>query len=228
MTNEIIIFGTGEIAELAFYYFMNDSKYKVVAFTADDEYIRTDKFLGLPLVSIDTLKNNYPPNKYKAHVALSYSRLNQTRKKKYEELKKLGYELVSYVCTKSFVWPDLTYGDNCFILENQTIQPTVTIGSNVMIWSGNHLGHACTIESHSYISSHVCISGHVKVGESCFLGVNSTIRDYVKLGNRVFVGMDSSIVRDAPDDSVVLGTPATVYNIDDRIAQKVRKRYFGI
>ena len=38
--NEIIIFGSAETAELAKYYFDNDSIYSVVAFTVDDSYAR--------------------------------------------------------------------------------------------------------------------------------------------------------------------------------------------
>ena len=98
--------------------------------------------------------------------------------------------------SKSIFWPDLTIGDNCFILENQTIQPTVNIGDNVMIWSGNHLGHGCSIGNHTYISSHVCISGHTKIGESNFWGVNSSTADFVTIGDRVFVAMGAVVVND--------------------------------
>src|SRR3546814_4532198 len=66
------------------------------------------------------------------HVALSYNRLNRLREDKYHSAKAAGYRLASYVCSRSVVWPDLSVGDNCFILENQTIQPTVKIGNNVM------------------------------------------------------------------------------------------------
>ena len=228
MNNKIIIFGTGEIAELAFYFFTNDSEYEVVAFAADREYIDNQNFQGLPLVSVDTLINVYPPSQYKAHVALSYSKLNQTRKEKYQQIKEMGYDLVSYVSSKSFTWPDLNIGDNCFILENQTIQPTVKIGNNVMIWSGNHLGHASTIKSHTYISSHVCISGHSVVGESCFLGVNSTIKDFTVLGDRVFVTMHSSVTKNASDDSVIVGPSSKVYESDSRIARALKKIYFDL
>lgn len=49
---KIIIFGTGEIAELAYYYFTNDSQYEVVAFVADDEYVNNSTFQNLPLVML--------------------------------------------------------------------------------------------------------------------------------------------------------------------------------
>ncbi|MCD4679460.1 MAG: acetyltransferase [Bacteroidales bacterium] len=228
MKKEILIFGTGEIADLADYYMTNDSDFKIVAFTADKEFIEADSYKGRPVVPFEEVVNKYPPEKYGMHVALSYSKLNLIRQQKYEQAKKLGYELVSYVCSKSVVWPDLSIGDNCLILENQTIQPTVKIGNNVMIWSGNHLGHGCNIKDHTYLSSHICISGHTIIGERCFIGVNSTFKDFINIGERVFVAMGADVTQDVPDDAVVLGSKTSIFKIEDNLAQKIRKNYFSL
>lgn len=228
MKKEIIIFGTGEIAELAHLYITKDSDYDIVAFTADQDLMEGKSFLGKPLVAFEEVLEKYPPSKYSMHVALSYSKLNQVRKKKYFEAKEKGYELVSYICSKSVIWDDVLIGDNCFILENQTIQPTVKIGNNVMIWSGNHLGHGCVIKDHSYLSSHICISGHTIIGESCFIGVNSTFKDFVSVGNRVFVGMGASISRDINDGAVVLAPKSTILDAIDKMAIKIKKIYFNL
>ena len=228
MMNKLIIFGTGEIGELAHYYFKHDSEYDVVAFTADDAFVDSDTFNDLPLVAFSELTAQYPPDEYDAHVALSYNRLNQTRAEKYHAMKELGYSLASFVSTKSVTWPDLTIGDNCLILENQTIQPTVKIGSDVMIWSGNHLGHGSTIGDHTYISSHVCISGHTHIGTHCFFGVNSTTRDFVTIGNSVFVAMGALITRDIDDGAVVVGAQGTTFPSDSEVAIKLMKKYFNL
>lgn len=230
MKNKIVIFGTGEIAELAYFYFKNDESfpYEVVAFTADDEYVDSDTFLDLPLIPISKLKTQYPSSEYGAHVALSYRKLNKIREEKYFLLKEMGYKLVSYVCSNSVTWADLNIGDNCFILENQTIQPTVKIGNNVMIWSGNHLGHGCEIKDHSYISSHVCISGHVKIGERCFLGVNSAFADFVEIGNDCFIGMGANVVSKLDDGSMVLCAKSNVFCREDKLTKKILKSYFGV
>ena len=225
---KVVIFGTGEIGELAHFYFRHDSDYKVVAFTADDDNVESDTFNNLPLIPVSELPAKYPPQQYAAHVALSYRKLNQTRAEKYYAMKDLGYTLVSYVCSKSVCWPDLTIGDNCFILENQTIQPTVKIGSNVMIWSGNHLGHGCMIGDHTYISSHVCISGHTKIGQYTFWGVNSATADFVTVGDSVFVAMGALVTKDIESESVVLGARGTVLSSDSETADKLRRRYFNL
>jgi len=227
---EIVIFGTGEIAELAHFYFQHDSEceYDVVAYTADDEFVDDNSFNGCPLVPFSEVENRYPPSQFKGHVALSYQKLNQVREEKYHAMKKKGYDLVSYVCSRGVSWPDLSMGDNCLILENQTIQPTVDIGNNVMIWSGNHLGHGCEIKDHTYISSHVCISGHTTIGKRCFLGVNATFKDFINIGNDVFVAMDASVTEDIESKSVVLGAQGKVMSGKNDLAKRIKSKYFNI
>ena len=123
---KIIIFGSSEIAELAKFYFEEENKAEVVAFTVDDEYLEEDSFLGCPVVPFSELSKSFPSSKYNMHVALSYKKLNKLREEKYFQAKKLGYKLESFVSSKSVVSNKASIGDNCFILENQTIQPLVT------------------------------------------------------------------------------------------------------
>lgn len=227
-SRKLAIFGSAEIASLARFYFTNDSNYEVVAFTVDDPYVTADNYEGLPLLGFSEFQKRFSPDEVDLHVALSYKRLNRLREEKYQQAKSAGYALASYVCSRSVTWPDLNIGDNCFILENQTIQPTVTIGSNVMIWSGNHLGHGTAIKDHSYIASHVCISGHCTIGERTFMGVNATTADFTKIGADCFIAMDASVTRDIPDGSVVMGSPGTVLPADDRRAQTIKRKYFGL
>lgn len=228
MSKPLVIFGTAEMAELARFYFENDSEYRVVAFTVDDNFVTGDSFQGLPLVPFSEVTKRFPPAEFEMHVALSYARLNRLRQEKYEQAKQAGYRLVSYVCNKSVTWPDLTIGDNCFILENQTIQPGVRIGNNVMIWSGNHIGHGTQIDDHTYVASHVVISGHCKIGQRNFFGVNSTLRDFCTIGDGCFVAMGAAVARDMPNGSVALAPPAEVYEEDDRRAKALKRMYFKI
>lgn len=225
---KLAIFGSAEIASLAHFYFRHDSDYEVVAFTVDDDYADAQSFEDLPLLGFTEFQKRFPPAEVSLHVALSYTRLNKLREEKYKAAKAAGYTLPSYVCSRSVTWPDLSIGDNCFILENQTIQPTVTIGNNVMIWSGNHLGHGTAIKDHVYIASHVCISGHCVIGERTFMGVNATTADFTTVGADCFITMDASVVRDVPDGAVVLGSPATVLAPDDRRAQTIKRKYFKL
>ena len=228
MPRSLVIFGSAEIAELAKYYFDNDSDYRVVAFTVDDAYVKGDTFQGLPLVPFSEVAKRFPPANHVMHVALSYAKLNRLRQEKYEQAKAAGYTLASYVCSKSVTWPDITVGDNCFILENQTIQPTVKIGNGVMIWSGNHLGHGSVIGDHTYIASHVVISGHCTIGQRCFFGVNATVKDFTTIGDECFVAMDASVTKNMPGGAVALATSAEIFDGEDRRAKALKKMYFKL
>jgi sugar O-acyltransferase (sialic acid O-acetyltransferase NeuD family) len=225
---KLIIFGTSEIAELAYFYFTNDSSYEVACFCVDDAYFSDSVFCGLPVVPYSELNSKFPPDKFHAHVALSYKHLNKLRESKYNQLKDNGYDLASYVSSKSVFWNDLEMGENCFILENQTLQPKVVIGSNVMLWSGNHIGHGTVIKNHVYVSSHVVISGNCSIGERCFLGVNSTIKDFCKVGDDCFIAMDASVAKNLEAGTVIISQKSDVFLESDRRAKALKKMYFSV
>lgn len=205
MKKRLLIFGSGDLAQLAQYYFSTDSDYEVVAFTLDAEYIESDKCCGLPLVAFDQVSEHYAPDEHTMFVALSYSRLNQVRKEKYLAAKSLGYSIASYVSSRASLLNEGRIGENCFILEDNTIQPFVIIGNNVTLWSGNHIGHHSTIRDHSFIASHVVVSGGVEIGEQCFIGVNATLRDHIKIGDRCVIGAGALILADAEAEGVYIG-----------------------
>ena len=208
MKKKLVIFGSGDIAQLAHYYFTSDSQYDVVAFTVDQSYIQGSKFCGLPVIAFEELTHIYPPENYDLFVALSYSKLNTVRKEKYLAAKAVGYRLVSYLSSRATVLNNESIGENCFILEDNTVQPFVRIGNNVTLWSGNHIGHHSVIKDHTFIASHVVVSGGVVIGEQCFIGVNATLRDHIKVGDRCIVGAGALLLADADAEGIYTSVPA--------------------
>lgn len=204
----LVIFGAGDIAKLAHYYFTRDSEYKVAAFTVDQEYRQTDTFLDLPLLDFETLTENYPPDQYKMFIALSYAKMNKLRAEKYFQAKTTGYELVSYVSSRCSFLTEHPIGDNCFILEDNTIQPFVKIGNNVTLWSGNHIGHDSVIEDHCFIASHIVVSGNVHIHEHCFIGVNATLRNSISIAPFSLIGAGAVILKDTVEHGVYLSRGA--------------------
>jgi len=205
MKRKLVIFGSGDIAELAHFYFGTDSEYQVVAFTVDSHYIQETTFCRLPIIPFEEVTERYPAESHDFFVALSYSRLNAIRKDKFLAAKALGYRLASFVSSRATVLNDDRIGQNCFIFEDNTIQPFVAIGNNVTLWSGNHIGHHSVIKDHSFIASHVVISGGVEIGEQCFIGVNATLRDHIKVGDRCVIGAGALLLGDAEAEGVYIG-----------------------
>lgn len=206
MKKSLVIFGLGDIAELAHFYFSSDSDYEVVAFTADSKYVLTDQFCGKPVVPFERVPTCYPPDAHEMFVALSYSGLNAVRREKYFAAKSTGYVTASYISSRATILNGGQIGENCFVLEDNTIQPFVTIGNNVTLWSGNHIGHHSVIHDHCFIASHVVVSGGVEVDESCFIGVNATLRDHIKIGARCVIGAGALLLADAEPEGVYIGS----------------------
>lgn len=210
---KVIIFGVLDTAELAHYYLTSDSPYVVEAFTVSREYLKDPEFKprgslrSYPVVPFEDIENIYPPSEYYLFAPMTGVKMNTIRKKIYEEGKKKGYEFISYVSSKATTFGN-EIGENCFILEDNTIQPFTSIGDNVVLWSGNHIGHHGRIDSHVFFTSHVVMSGHCHIKERAWIGVNATIRDFTTVGEGCLIAMGSLITKSTEDGSFYLGTPA--------------------
>lgn len=202
---EVIIFGNGQIAEVAHYYLTHDSPHEVVAFTVDADYVGDGSFHDLPVVAFEEVTQSLPPERFEMFLPISYHGVNALRKARYLAAKTLGYRCISYVSSKATVWPGFEPGDNCFIFEDNVIQPFVSIGNNVILWSGNHIGHHTSIADHCFLASHVVVSGNVSIGERCFIGVNATFRDGITIGEECVIGAGALILQDAEPRGVYLG-----------------------
>jgi sugar O-acyltransferase (sialic acid O-acetyltransferase NeuD family) len=208
----IVVFGAGDVARLAHHYFTHDSEHDVAAFVVDRDHRSGDSFLGLPLADADDMTHRFPPGEFDMFVALSYAKTNGLRADKYAAAKAAGYRLVSYVSSRCTYLSQEPPGDNCFILEDNTIQPFVKIGNNVTLWSGNHIGHDSTIEDHCFIASHVVVSGHVRVGTRSFIGVNATLRNAITIAPESIIGAGAVIMKDTQPKGVYLPQRATLFS----------------
>lgn len=201
-TKKLIIFGQGLYTEIANQYFSDDSEYEVVAFTKDDNFIESKIYLDKPMIKFSEIQDLYPPNEYYMFIAVSYTEMNDLRKRKFFEAKEKGYKLISYISSKCSWMTKNNIGENSFVFEDNTIQPFVKIGNNVIIWSGNHIGHHSIVEDHNFISSHVVISGQCNIKPGCFIGVNSTIAHGVTIDEKCLIGAGSVITKNTEKDSV--------------------------
>lgn len=206
--SKVIIFGLQDFAELAHFYLENDSEHEVVAFSVHQRYLPSEtSYKGLPIEAFERIEEVYPTSEYKFFAPLSPVKMNRFRESIYKDIKDKGYQMISYVSSKATTFNN-DIGDNCFILEDNTIQPFAKIGNNVVIWSGNHIGHHGIVEDHVMFTSHVVLSGHCKVERYCTLGVNSTIRDGITIAEGTFVAMGASIIKNTDSWSMYKGNPA--------------------
>jgi len=204
---KVIIFGVLDTAELAHFYLTHDSDHEVVAFTVDQAYLKETTFWGLPVVAFEEVEKIFSPSEFKFFAPMTGQKMNKNREKVYLDAKEKGYEFISYISSKATLFGN-EIGENCFILEDNTIQPFTKIGNNCVLWSGNHIGHHGVIKDHVFFTSHVVLSGHCVVESYCFFGVNATIRDYLTIAEGTLVGMAAAVTKNTEEWGVYVGNPA--------------------
>lgn len=217
----LVIFGTSEIAQIAKFYFETDFAKNVKGFILDDEFVTVPTFDGCPVIASSRVTQLFPPDEYDMFIAVSYREMNRVRSAKCEWARSLGYQLSSYISPRATTFSTFVCGDNCLILEDNTIQPFATIGSNVFLWSGNHIGHHSVIQDDVFISSHVVVSGGVRIGRGSFVGVNATIRDHVTIGDWVLIGAGAIILSDVPDEGIVGATATPLHKLKSSQIRKI-------
>ena len=205
---KVIIFGTNQIAELACYYLSETTdEYEVIAFTVHKLYKNSDTIFNKPIVDFENITNVYPPSEYYLFAPMSGKGLNKIRENVYNEGKTKGYRFISYISKYATILTK-NIGENCFILEDNTIQPFTEIGNNCVLWSGNHIGHHSIIKDNVFITSHVVISGNCTIEKNCWLGVNSTIKNNIKLSEGSLISMSACILKDTEKYTIYMGIPA--------------------
>lgn len=200
--SKVILFGVGGGADTAFRYLTKDSEHQVVAYTVDAERRDRSVHNGCPVVDFETVENIYPPQDYKMFILLSFHGMNELRIQKYEQAKAKGYSFVSYISSNIFSIEDIKIGQNCLILENQTINLDTSIGDNVVMWSGNHIGDRSVIGDHVWISSQVAVGGDVTVGSGSFIGMHATIGHGVRIGDMNFIGAGALVTKSTKNNAV--------------------------
>ena len=94
---DIVIFGIGKMADVAFACFRHKPQHRVVAFTVDKQFLTAKEKVGLPVVAFEDVAKHYAPKRHALFVAMGYHDLNRIRAARLAHAKALGYASVSII-----------------------------------------------------------------------------------------------------------------------------------
>lgn len=197
----LVLFGSGELAELAYFYFSRLARRRIDAFCLDAQYLAKDRLLGLPVVPFHEVPARYSPQTHELFIAIGSSQVNKVRRDKFLEAKALGYQLATCISPHAVVHTD-DVGENCLIMDHNNIHPYTRVGNNIIFSNDNHVGHHTVLEDHCFLTSNVVIGGGARIGEGSFLGINAAIRDHISIGTYNVIGAGCVMLKDSKDNEV--------------------------
>lgn len=206
---DVVIFGDGGFADLFWYVLTNDSPHRVVGFTVDRDYLAGHRKRGLPIVAFDEVEKHFDPDGRGIAVGIGWHNANGLRAAKHAEAAAKGYAPVSYISSRSLVWPDLEMGAGCTIFEGAVVQPFARLGDGVILRSGANISHHVVVGDFSFISANAAIGGGARLGARCFVGLNATVRDNIEIGERSVIGAAAYIAGNLKPDSKIAGPIGT-------------------
>lgn len=184
---QCIIFGTTSFAKMLRHYIEKFTEIQIAAYAIDASYKESTVFDGLPVIEFENVEEYYPPDKYSFMLALGYSKMNDIRKRKFNEVKEKGYILENFI-HPSVVQDYMKMGEGNIIFENVTLAYNVQLGDGNIIWNGCQISHECIVGDFNFFSGNAIIAGQTIVKNNCFLGINSAVRGARTLENYTLVG----------------------------------------
>ncbi len=222
----IVIFGNGQVAELALARIRRDTDHVAVGFTVDREFIDAATLHGLPVVPFDEVAAHWPPGSHSMHIAIGPTNVNRIREERFRASKEMGYALVSLISPRADIWPGVEVGENCVVGDGCSILPFTRIGDNVHLSTGCAVAHHCTIGDHAFLAPRVIVTGSVRIDPFAFIGAGAILRDGIVVGASSFIGAGVVLNTDASPSSVYAAAAATLLPISsDRLpARTTRSR----
>jgi sugar O-acyltransferase (sialic acid O-acetyltransferase NeuD family) len=199
---KIVLFGTGQAAQVAKFFIDEHGPDQVVGFTVDGAYKQQNQVQGLPVVAWEELESAFSPEDVRLLGPLSYSRMNELRRDRHIEGLHRGYCFTSFVHPRSYVCTT-EIGENCFILDHNVIHPFTKIGNGVVMWSNNHIAHHATIGDYCFLSSQIGIAGGCTIEERCYLAGQCGVERGLTIGAGSYIGSGSFVRRSLAPNSVV-------------------------
>ena len=201
---DVVLFGTGSMADVVRVYIERHSEHDVVGFTVDAAYKNADTFKGYPLVEWEDIEKHFPPNAVMLLGPLTPKHMNSLRRDRFRDGLARGYSFASFIHPSNLNYAE-KIGSNCIILERNILEPSSVVGDNVIIWSSNVIGHHVVIGDHCFLSSQNGIAGNATIGAECFIGSQTGIGPGVKIGARSVVVNGAGTDRDLAEESVLIG-----------------------
>ena len=106
-------------------------------------------------------------------------------------------------------------GTNCFLGPLVQMSANAVIKDHCTLLGNSFVGHDSVVGEFCHIASNAVIGSFVNIGSGVHVGLNCTIRENIKIGDNSIIGAGAVIVKDVPENSIVVGNPGRILKYRD-------------
>jgi sugar O-acyltransferase (sialic acid O-acetyltransferase NeuD family) len=99
-------------------------------------------------------------------------------------------------------------GRGIYIGPFESLGPGAKVGDWVIVEGHGRFGVDAQVGEGAFLGAGVVLNGNCAVGTSSFLGTGTIVSNKVSIGADCIVGANSTVVRDLPDGTTAVGSPA--------------------
>jgi len=205
MKDKLLIYGASGHGKVIIDIVEREGRFKIVGLLDDDPTIQGKTFCNYSIIGGCDLLNEHVYHGYRLILAIGD---NRARRRLWERIKELGYELVYAIHPSAQIAREVSIGPGTVIMANTAVNSGTKVGENVIINTGVTIDHDCAIEDYVHICPGAHLAGNVVVGKLSHIGIGASVVQGVKIGKGVVIGAGAAVIDDIPDHVTAMGVPA--------------------
>ena len=135
---------------------------------------------------------------------------NNIRVRLAKKIKSIGFNLPTLIHPQATVAIDVVFGQGIVVMGGAVINPGSKIDNYAIINTGATVDHDNFIGEGAHIAPGAHLGGGVKIGKKSLIAIGASVREYCEVGSNSIVGMGAAVVKNIPDNVVVVGVPAKI------------------
>ncbi len=143
------------------------------------------------------------------HVALGIGD-NRSRSRVFQNLKQNGTKIATLIHPAAVIAQSARIGTGSIVMAGAVINPNAVIERGCIINTHAVIEHDNMIDQFVHISPGVALGGNVAAGAFAHIGIGACAIQGVRIGAHTIIGAGSTVIRDIPDNTTAVGTPAKV------------------